>query len=38
MPILANEFGISDQKFNEIENRVNEMSFEQLNARINDLK
>jgi hypothetical protein len=31
--VEANEFGISDQKFQEIENRVNSMSLEQLNAR-----
>ena len=31
--IEANEFGISDQKFQEIESRVNSMSIEQLNAR-----
>ena len=31
--VEANEFGISDQKFQEIESRVNTMSLEQLNAR-----
>ncbi len=31
--LQANEFGISDQKFQEIESSVNSMSFEQLNAR-----
>ena len=31
--VQANEFGISDLKYQEIENRVNTMSLEQLNAR-----
>ena len=31
--VQANEFGISDLKYQEIENRVNSMSLEQLNAR-----
>ena len=31
--VESNEFGISDQKFQEIESRINSMSLEQLNAR-----
>ena len=36
--IHANGFGISDQKYDEINTRVNSMSFEQLNSRVNTLK
>ena len=37
-PLHANEYGISDQRLNEITTRVNSMSFEQLNARVVALK
>ena len=37
-PLHANEYGISDQRLNEITTRVNSMSFEQLNARVVTLK
>ena len=37
-PIHANEFDISDQKYNEINARVNSMSINELNARIDLLK
>ena len=33
----ANEFGISDLKYQQIENRVNSMSLQQLNARKSSL-
>ena len=38
MPAHSNEFGISDQKLDEISTRVNSMSLEQLNARANELR
>ena len=31
--VEANEFGLTDQKYQEIENRVNSMSLEQLTTR-----
>jgi hypothetical protein len=38
LSVQANEYGISDQRLNEITTRVNSMSFEQLNARAVTLK
>ena len=35
--VYANDYGITDQKLNEIEARVNKMSIEQLNERRNIL-